>query len=293
MIAQAPFGRTGHASSRVIFGAAALGSMVQDKADRVLDLLIDRGVNHIDTAAAYGDSELRVGAWMAKHRSRFFLATKTGQRGGDAARAQLERSLERLQVSSVDLIQLHNLVEPEEWETAHGPGGAVEALAKARDEGLVRFIGVTGHGTRIAGMHLRSLERFPFDSLLLPYSFVGMGDAAYRADVEALLAVCAERGVAVQTIKSAARRRWAPDHTGPRFSWYEPLPDVEALARSVRWVLANPQVFLNSSSDARLLPVILDAAEQDGPPPTDAELEADVAAHGVRPLFDGADLERI
>jgi aryl-alcohol dehydrogenase-like predicted oxidoreductase len=293
VIAQAPFGRTGHASSRVIFGAAALGSMVQEKADALLELLLERGVNHIDTAAAYGDSELRVGAWMPRHRQRFFLATKTGQRSGDAARAQLERSLERLQVDSVDLIQLHNLVEPEEWEVAHGPGGAVEALAKARDEGLVRFIGVTGHGTRIAGMHRRSLERFPFDSVLLPYSYVALGDAAYRADVEALLATCAERGVATQTIKSAARRRWAPDHTGPRFSWYEPLPDADALARSVRWVLANPQLFVNSSSDARLLPTILDAAEQDGPPPSAAELEADVAAHGVRPLFDGAELERI
>jgi aryl-alcohol dehydrogenase-like predicted oxidoreductase len=293
VIAQAPFGRTGHASSRVIFGAAALGSMVQDKADQLLQQLLERGVNHIDTAAAYGDSELRVGAWMPEHRGRFFLATKTGQRAGDAARAQLERSLERLQVDAVDLIQLHNLVEPEEWDIAHGPGGAVEALAKARDEGLVRFIGVTGHGNRIAGMHRRSLERFPFDSVLLPYSFAGMGDDAYRADVEALLALCAERGVAVQTIKSAARRRWAPDHTGPRFSWYEPLPDAEVLARSVRWVLSNPQVFLNSSSDARLLPTILDAAEQAGPPPTDEELRADLAALDVRPLFDGAELERI
>jgi hypothetical protein len=120
-----------------------------------------------------------------------------------------------------------------------------------------------------------------------------MGDDAYRADVESLLAVCAARGVAVQTIKSAARRRWAPDHTGPRFSWYEPLPEADALARSVRWVLSNPQVFLNSSSDARLLPTILDAAEQSGPPPSDAELEADIAALDVRPLFDGAELERI
>jgi aryl-alcohol dehydrogenase-like predicted oxidoreductase len=293
VIAQASFGRTGHASSRVIFGAAALGSMPQEKADQLLDVLLERGVNHIDTAAAYGDSELRVGAWMGRLRSRFFLATKTGQRSGDAARAQLERSLERLQVDSVDLIQLHNLVEPEEWETAHRPGGAVEALARARDEGLVRFIGVTGHGTRIAGMHLRSLERFPFDSVLLPYSYAAMGDAAYRGDVEALLAVCAEQRVAVQTIKSAARRRWAPEHTGPRFSWYEPLADVDALARSVRWVLANPQVFLNSSSDARLLPAILDAAERAGSRPATQELEADVAAHGIRPLFDGAELERI
>src|SRR5215472_7212135 len=208
MTDRAPFGQTGHQSSRVIFGAAALGSMAQERADQVLATLLEFGVNHIDTAASYGDSELRVGPWMAEHRERFFLATKTGERSGDGARASLERSLTRLRVDSVDLIQLHNLVEPDEWEVAHGPGGAVEALSRARDEGLTRFIGVTGHGMRIAGMHLRSLERFDFSSVLLPYNFTIMSDDRYRSDMEALLAVCAQRGVAVQTIKSVARRRW-------------------------------------------------------------------------------------
>jgi aryl-alcohol dehydrogenase-like predicted oxidoreductase len=293
----ADFGRTGHASSRVIFGAAALGSMRQERADELLRLLLERGVNHIDTAASYGDSELRVGPWMRAHRSDFFLATKTGDRTGDGARASLERSLSRLEVDRVDLIQLHNLVEPDEWDIAHGPGGAVEALARARDEGLCRFVGVTGHGNRIARMHLRSLERFPFDSVLLPYSYVGLRDPAYRADVEELLAVCAERGVAVQTIKSVARRRWPADHEGPRFSWYQPLDAGSggALERAVRWVLATPQVFLNSSSDARLLPAILAAAEgAAGPAPSDAVMAADVAAQDAEPLFDGTDaLERI
>jgi aryl-alcohol dehydrogenase-like predicted oxidoreductase len=278
----------------VIFGAAALSSLRQDRADELLGLLLDRGVNHIDTAAVYGDSELRVGAWMAAgHRDRFFLATKTGERTGAGARAQLERSLERLQVPAVDLIQLHNLVEDDEWAVALGPGGAVEALEQARAEGLVRFIGVTGHGTRIARMHLRSLERHPFDSVLLPYSYVALQDPAYRADVEALLAVCATRGVAVQTIKGIARRRWPDDHEGRRFSWYEPLPDDGSLARAIGWVLANPQVFLNTTSDARMLPAVLDAAVAGGAPPTDAEMAADVAALDVRPLFDGTDLERI
>jgi aryl-alcohol dehydrogenase-like predicted oxidoreductase len=217
MLATAPFGRTGHDSSRVIFGAAALGGMRQERADELLQVLLDAGVNHLDTAASYGESELRIGPWMAEHRREFFLATKTGERTGDAARAELERSLERLRVDSVDLIQLHNLVEPDEWETAHAPGGAVEAMARARDEGLVRHIGVTGHGTRIAGMHLRSLERFPFDSVLLPYSFIALEDPAYRSDVERLFDVCADRQVAVQTIKAIGRRRWRDDHEGPRF----------------------------------------------------------------------------
>ena len=293
MIPQAEFGRTDHASSRVIFGAAALGAMRQERADELLDLLLAHGVNHIDVAASYGDAELRVGPWMDRHRDEFFLATKTGERRGDAARVELERSLERLRVDSVDLIQLHNLVEPEEWDLAHGPGGAVEALARARDEGLVRFIGVTGHGTRIARMHVRSLERFPFDSVLLPYSFVALQDPAYRADVDELLDVCARQRVAVQTIKSVARRRWPDGYDGRRFSWYQPLDDDGAVARAVRWVLADPRVFLNTSSDARLLPAILTAAASGEPAPSDDEMRADVSAHGVEPLFDGSDLERI
>ncbi len=293
MIATAPFGRTGHQSTRLIFGAAALGGMRQERADEVLQVLLDAGVNHLDTAASYGDSELRIGPWMAEHRHRFFLATKTGERRGDAARAELERSLDRLRVDHVDSIQLHNLVEPDEWEQAHGPGGAVEAMVRARDEGLVRHIGVTGHGNRIARMHLRSLERFPFASVLLPFSFVGLNDPAYRADVEALLARCAEDEVAVQTIKAISRRRWPAGYDGPRFSWYEPMTDPAAIGRAVRWVLGHPGIFLNTSSDARLLPTALAAAADPGPVPSDAEMQADVEAEGIEPLFDGAALERI
>ena len=293
MIDSLPFGRTGHRSTRIIFGAAALGAMRQDRADQVLATVLAGGLNHIDTAASYGDSELRLAPFLADHRDDFFLATKTGERTGDAARAQLEASLTRLGVDQVDLIQLHNLVEPDEWETAHAPGGAVEALARAREEGLVRFIGVTGHGTRIAGMHLRSLERFDFDSVLLPYNFMMLRNPDYRSSVEQLLEVCAQRQVAVQTIKSIARRRWRPDSTRPHFAWYEPLPEGEALDRGVAYVLANPQLFLNTSSDATLLEAILAAAQGDHVAPSDADLEADAAELDMMPLFDGAALERM
>jgi aryl-alcohol dehydrogenase-like predicted oxidoreductase len=292
VIERAEFGRTGHQSGRVIFGAAALWAMTQERADAVLDVLLEFGVNHLDTAAAYGDSELRLAPWLATRRDQFFLATKTGDRTADTARASLERSLERLGTDHVDLIQLHNLVEEDEWQVAHGPGGAVEGLERARAEGLVRFIGVTGHGLRIAGMHLRSLERFDFDSVLLPYNFTLLGDHTYRSDVEALLDLCRERHVAVQTIKSVARRRWV-DENEPHFSWYEPLRDGEALARAVRFVLGQSQLFLNSSSDARLLRPTLQAASAGGAVPSDDEMQADVIAQGVQPLFDGADLERI
>lgn len=294
MIERQSFGRTGHASSRVIFGAAALGRMRQERADELLPLLDEFGVNHIDVAADYGDAELRLAPWLSARRDEFFVATKTSARDGAGARTSLERSLERMGVDSVDLIQLHNLVEEDEWEAAHAPGGAAEALLRARDEGLTRFVGVTGHGLRIASMHLRSLERFDHDSVLLPYNFALLQHDAYRRDVETLLGVCADRDVAVQTIKSVARRRWQ-DGDGPRYSWYEPIRDGEAVDRAVRFVLGNDQLFLNSSSDATLLRPILEvastAAERSAPDA--AELQADAEALSIRPLFDGAQLERI
>ena len=293
MLPTAPFGRTGHDSTRVIFGAAALGGMSQARADATLDTVRQAGINHIDTAASYGASEDRLQPFLADHRDEVFLATKTGERRGDAARAQLERSLTRLGVDHVDLIQLHNLVEDDEWEVAHGPGGAVEALVHAREEGLARHIGVTGHGVRIAAMHLRSLARFPFASVLLPYNHSMLDDPTYRADVDALLDRCAADGVAVQTIKAIARRRWPADHDGPRFSWYEPLDDPDALARAVRFVLAEERVFLNTSSDAHLLAATIAAAAGPLTRPSEEELAADEAAFGVRPLFDGSELERI
>jgi aryl-alcohol dehydrogenase-like predicted oxidoreductase len=292
LIEHAEFGRTGHHSSRVVFGAAALGRMSQDRADELTGVLDEFGVNHLDTAASYGESELRLAPWLATRRNDFFLATKTGDRTGDAARASLERSLQRLGVDHVDLIQLHNLVEPDEWEVAHGPKGAVEALARARDEGLVRFIGVTGHGLRIAGMHRRSLERFDLDSILIPYNFSVMSDDGYRAEVEELLAVCEARKVAVQTIKSVARRRWVDDRQ-PHFSWYEPLDDLDALARAVRYVMGRSQLFLNTSSDARLLRPTLEAAASLDAVPSDDEMRADAQSQAIEPLFDGAALERI
>jgi aryl-alcohol dehydrogenase-like predicted oxidoreductase len=291
-IETAKFGRTDHQSTRVIFGAAGLSALNQDESDRVIATLDEFGINHLDTAASYGDSELRLAPTLATRRDEFFLATKTGERTGEAARAELERSLQRLGVDHVDLIQLHNLVEPDEWEVAHGAGGAVEALVKARDEGLTRFIGVTGHGTRIPGMHRRSLERFDFDSVLLPYNFSMLRQPAYRDDVEQLLALCAQRDVAVQTIKSVARRRWA-DGTEGHQSWYEPLYDLDALQHAVAWVLGRPQLFLNSSSDTTILRAILEAASGPQTSPSDEEMTADTTEEGIVALFDGTELERI
>lgn len=276
----------------MIFGAAALGGMKEERALATLDLALSAGVNHIDTAASYGAAEDRLKPWLVANRDEVFLATKTAERTGHGARAELERSLERMGVDSVDLIQLHNLVEDDEWDTAHAPGGAVEALFAARDEGLVSHVGVTGHGLRIPRMHLRSLERADFDSVLFPYNHVLLSNDGYRNDVEQLISVCRERAVATQTIKAIARGRWGSGD-GPRFSWYEPLTDPAAIARAVRFVLGREGLFLNSTSDARLLPIVLEAAGGDLTLPTLSDMASDVEAFGVTALFDGAQLERI
>jgi aryl-alcohol dehydrogenase-like predicted oxidoreductase len=272
-----PFGRTGHESTRVLFGAAALHSATQEQADRALDALLAAGVNHIDTAASYGDSELRIGPWMREHRGRFFLATKTGERTHAGARDQIRRSLERLRVDRVDLIQLHNLVKEEEWALALSEDGALRACVEAREEGLVRFIGVTGHGTRVASMHARSLDRFAFDAVLLPWSVPSAADAAYAADFAALRAACEARGVAMQTIKAIARRRWPEGATPTRTTWYEPLEDPREIERAVHFVLRTPGLFVNSAGDLALLPSTIAAvrsfaarAASEPPPPAPA-----------------------
>jgi aryl-alcohol dehydrogenase-like predicted oxidoreductase len=261
VIAKTLFGITGHESTRTIFGAAALGSVSQATADHTLETLLEYGVNHIDTAASYGDSELRVAPWLVQQPGRFFLATKTGRRDYTGAREEIRRSVERLGVERVDLLQLHNLVDVIEWETALREGGALEAAVEARDEGLVRFIGVTGHGLTAPSMHLRSLERFPFDSVLLPYSDVQMRDERYAAGFEKLAAVCAERGVAVQTIKSISRAPWdGREQTAS--TWYEPLREQADIDLAVHWVLGRPGIFLNTAADVTLLPKVLDAASR-------------------------------
>jgi aryl-alcohol dehydrogenase-like predicted oxidoreductase len=284
MIQRRPFGRTGHLSSVTLFGAAALARASQDEADRALEVLLRHGVNHIDTAARYGDSELRIGPWMARHRGDFFLATKTGSRGAKEAREDIHRSLERLRVDRVDLIQLHSLAHPDDWEQAMGPGGALEACVRARDEGLVRFIGVTGHGWTIAAMHRRSLARFDFDSILLPYNFFMAQDARYREAFEAVLAVCRERNVAVQVIKSLARGPWATSertHT----TWYQPLTAQPDIDRAVHWALGLPGVFVNTAGDLTLLPRVLDAAERFTTRPGDDAMAEMLRAERMTSLF--------
>ncbi|HOV48456.1 MAG TPA: aldo/keto reductase [Anaerolineae bacterium] len=285
MIEKKGFGRTGHMSTRTLFGAAALGNVTQEEADQVLALLLRYGVNHIDTAHSYGQAELRIGPWMREHRDEFFLATKTEQRTYEGAWAELETSLQLLQTDHIDLWQMHVLITEQDWQTAMGPDGALKAFIQARDQGIVRFLGVTGHELVAPRMHLRSLERFDFDAVLLPYNYVLMQNPQYAADFEALVALCAGRNVAVQTIKSLCRRPWPADTGRNRSTWYQPLEAPEAIDKAVHWVLGDARVFLNTVGDIHLLPLVLDAAARFERRPTAAEMAALVEEQGMAPLF--------
>lgn len=289
MIVKKKFGNTGHLSTRTIFGAAALSNVTQVEADQTLDVLLKYGINHIDTAAGYGESELRIGPWMEKHRSKFFLATKVFRRRHKETCEQIEQSLERLQVSSIDLIQLHNLTDPRSWDRVMGENGALKALVEAREQGLVKYIGVTGHGFTVAEMHMRSLERFKFDSVLLPYNYVMMQNPKYATDFDSLLKICQDRGIAFQTIKSLARRPWGKKKRKWN-TWYEPFEDQTDIDRAVHWILKREGIFLNTSSDIHLLPKILDAASRFEIEPTDEEMKEKASHLGTKPIFDGRSL---
>jgi aryl-alcohol dehydrogenase-like predicted oxidoreductase len=284
MISKLAFGRSGHISSRLLLGAAAFSEVTQDEADVAMALALSVGVNHVDVAASYGDAELRIGSWISRYGKTFFLATKTGERTLDKARAEIHRSLERLQVTQVDLLQLHNLVDPQEWETALGSGGALEAAIEAREQGLTRFIGITGHGLTAAAMHRQALERFDFDSVLLPFSYIMTQNQQYHSDFLRLMEICRSRNVAVQTIKSLVHTPWG-NQVPNRATWYRPLEKQADIDLAVHWVLGHTGLFLNSVGDVNILPRVLDAANRFVAPPTDNEMQAQVDELGMQPLF--------
>ena len=284
MIEKIPFGKTGHQSSRAIFGSVSLGRVSQSEADRALDLLWQYGINHIDTAPKYGEAELRLGPWMKKYRDRFFLATKTNQRTYQDAKDQFYRSLERLQVDHVDLLQFHNLTDVVEREIIMGPGGALELLIEAREQGLTRYIGITGHGLHSPRFHMQTLERFNFDSVLLPCNYLLMQDPNYSAEFEKLLAYCREHQVAVQTIKSIARGYWGAKKWS-HSTWYEPLTDEGAITTCVHWVMGIPDIFLNTVGDLQELPKVLRAAASFEQRPSDEEMSKMVADTQMQLLF--------
>ena len=285
MISKMQFGKTGHESTRTLFGAAALGEVKQAEADHTLDVLLAYGVNHIDVAASYGEAELRVGPWMKQHRRDFFLASKTGERSYAKAREQIRKSLERLQTDHLDLIQLHAVTQMEELDTALESDGALKAAIEARDEGLVRFIGITSHSLSAPSILMRALEQFDFASVLLPNNYPMMQIPQYAEGFKQLASICATRGVAVQTIKSICRRPWPEETDQFAATWYEPLTDPEAIQKAVNYVLGQPQVFLNTVGDIGLLPKVLEAASRYTEMPSEAEMQTLVASQEMIPLW--------
>lgn len=288
MIHMKPFGRTGHNSSRAIFGAASLSSVTQDEANLTLEILLKYRINHIDTAASYGNSELRIGPWMKDYRNNFFLATKTEKRTYLEAKEELHRSLDRLKVDYVDLWQMHLLVDPDEWNIAMDTGGAIEAFVEAKEQGLTRFLGVTGHGLSTPSMHLRSLDKYDFDSVLLPYNYIQMQNHNYAAEFNKLAAKCSKRNVAIQTIKSIARGPLGGKPSNHAV-WYDPLEENEAIDHAITWVLGNPRVFLVTVGDIHLLRKVLKAVDKFDGMPMDNTMRADLKKYGITPLFNNED----
>lgn len=285
MIARHLFGRTRHASSQIIFGAYALRSATRAEAERTLEILLEHGVNHIDTGRTYGNAEGLMGSWMKKHRDDFFIATKSRRRTYEGAWKDIRRSLERLRVDHIDLWQLHGLTNQTGWEKAMGPGGALEALIEARQKGLVRYLGVTGHGNRAAAMHLQSLERFDFDSVLLPYNYCQMQIASFAADFDTLIELCRERNVAVQTMKSIAWRPIGDRPTKYRTYFYQPLESEEAIDKSLHWAMGLQGSFVVTAGDMQVVPRMLQSAERFEQRPSDAEMQLLVNEHGIQQVF--------
>lgn len=278
------FGRTGHQSTVVIFGAFAVGQITQKKADAVMERLLAHGINHIDVAPSYGDAELRLGPWLEKHRDRFFLGCKTSLRSREEAHEELHCSLERLRVDSFDLYQLHAVTTMEGLDKCFAPGGVMEAILEARDEGLTRYVGITSHGLQAPAVEMAALERFDFDSVLFPLNFKLWSNPVYRQDVTVLLRMATERGVGTMVIKTFARGPWGGQERRYH-TWYEPFDDAGSIERVLRFTLSQPVTGAICAGDARLLPMILDAAER-FQPMSDAE-QADLLATAAsyEPIF--------
>ena len=285
MLPKQLFGRTGHTSSQIIFGAYALSNATQANAAGILELLLEYGINHIDTAPMYGNSEKCIGSWMKQHRDDFFIATKSRSRTYEGAWKNLRRSLDQLRVDYVDLWQMHGLTNPAGWEKAMGSGGALEAFIEAREKGLARFLGVTGHGSKVPAMHKRSLENFDFDTVLLPYSYWQMQNPRYADDFNKLIGLCHKRNVAVQIIKSIARRPWENRPKTHNTHFYEPLDTPDAIEKSVHWALGLPESFLITAGDMGILPKMLAAASRYQKRPSAAEMKAIMDEFDIQPIF--------
>jgi aryl-alcohol dehydrogenase-like predicted oxidoreductase len=279
-------GRTGHESTIAIFGAAAFFEISQADADDAMELVIEAGVNHIDVAPSYGQAEERLGPWLAKERSRFFLGCKTAERKKEDAAAEMRRSLERLQVDSFDLYQLHAVGTLGELDQVMGPDGALEAIVEAREEGLTRFIGITGHGMEAPVVFMEALRRFDFDTVLFALNFVLFANPDFRRDAEELLRQCQERDIGVMIIKTIAKGPWG-EKARRRNTWYEPFEKPEMIQRAVDFVLSRDVTGLITAGDTVLLPKVLAACENFALMSDEKQETLIAEGRGYELIFDG------
>jgi aryl-alcohol dehydrogenase-like predicted oxidoreductase len=284
---QRTLGRTGHNSTVAIFGGAAFWKISQAEADKVMEAVIAAGINHIDVAPSYGEAEIRIGPWMKTERGRFFVGCKTGERTAAGAAAEMRRSLERLNMPSFDLYQIHAVTTMAELDAVTGKGGALEAIVKAREEGLTKFIGITGHGVDAPAIYLEALRRFDFDTVMFPLNYVQYANPTFRQNAEALLRVCQERKVGTLIIKSVTKSPWGErEHT--HTTWYEPFADRAEIQRAVNFALSQPVTGLCTAGDTSVLPLILEACAaytQMGKAEQEALIGGSVAEAGLAPLF--------
>jgi aryl-alcohol dehydrogenase-like predicted oxidoreductase len=285
MISKQTFGRTGHSSTRIIFGSYALSDVTQVDAETILEMLLKYGVNHIDTAPGYGKAEELIGTWMKDYRDDFFLATKSRSRSYEGAWKDLHNSLDRLNVDQIDLWQMHGLTNPVSWEKVMGSGGSLEAFIKAHDEGLVRYLGITGHGDKVPEMHKQSLERFDFDTVLLPYNYLQMQKPRYATNFNELIEICRKRNVAIQTIKSVVRRPWGTRSKTHNTYFYEPLATQDSIDSAVHWSLGLPDSFVITAGDMQILPMILDAGTRFEKPPSGTKMSNLVDECDMHPII--------
>ncbi len=278
------FGSTGHQSTVAILGGAAFGRATPAETDAAMDRVIAAGVNHIDIAPSYGEAELRLGPWLARERARFFLGCKTMERTREGAAAELHRSLERLQVSAFDLYQFHAVNTMEELDRVTSRGGALEAVLDARERGLTRYIGITGHGLNAPAIFLQALGRFDFDSVLFPLNFVLYANPVYRQNAEALLHECRARDVGVMVIKSNCERPWG-DRPKTYNTWYEPFDDAPHVQTAIDFALSQAVTGLCTSGDVRILPLFLDACEHWTPQSASEQAVTIASAVQYEPLF--------
>jgi aryl-alcohol dehydrogenase-like predicted oxidoreductase len=254
------FGRSGHMSTVAIFGAAAFWEISQEDADHVMEQVIEAGINHIDVAPSYGQAEERIGPWMTRERGRFFLGCKTMERTRDAAWNELRQSLKRLQTDSFDLYQCHAVTTMEELDAITMKGGALEAFTEAREEGLFKYIGITGHGVNAPEIYLEALRRFDFDSVLFPLNFVQMANPEYHRHAKELISVCRAKDVGTMIIKSVTKGPWGEkQHTAT--TWYEPFDEMDMIQQSVNFALSYDVTGLCTAGDIRILPMMIQACQ--------------------------------